>query len=197
MSIDANGVKEGEYVGAKLEDIRKEALALVQLTQHTQPGEELRAIPGHLNFTCPGTISSLLLIAADLQDANSSITFITLSPIHQPGHLLKAIKIDSREINKEELELVTQSSSGRNISLYRVHFSPPLEIKVGDLLGIGEGGIALQYAYGQGPENYVIRGFNRHKRAYEYIRSPIPVRDLPLMALEKYNCGMCKLLHFP
>ena len=179
------------FVGADTDDIAREALSLVQRTQHTQAGEELRVIPGLASFNCPGSISSLLFIAGNNTPPDSSITFSLWNPSGSiMGRLLLASPVDSRKVVQKDIELI--SSSGEDsIALYRATFSPPLEFTSGEMLGIQEGGLALQYAYGQGPENFAL--VENTTESFTFAGSPVAVRDLPLLIFEKFNCETCKL----
>ena len=175
-----------------MNDIAREALALVQQTQHTQPGEEMRIFPGLASFNCPGSISSILVIADSNTSSESSITLSFWKPSDSvSGRFLEASQGDSREVARKDIELI--SSSG-NIALYRAALSSPLEFTSGELLGIREGGLALQYIYRQGPENFVFIENTNNSGVFMFAGSPVAaVRDLPLLTLENFNCGgACK-----
>ena len=174
-----------------MNDIAREALSLVQLTQHTQPGEEMRIFPGLASFNCPGSISSILFIADSNAPPESSITLSFWKPRDVSGRFLTASQGDSHEVIRKDIELI--SSSG-NIALYRAALSSPLEFTSGELLGVSEGGLALQYIYRQGPENFVFFENTTDSGDSIFAGSPVAaVRDLPLLNLENFNCsGACK-----
>lgn len=180
-----------ESVGADKNDIEKKALSLVQRTQHTQPGEELRVIPGLASFNCPGTISSIFFIADSNDSPNSSITFSFWNPSSTSDQLLLATQGDSYNVTQGNIELI--SSSG-DISLYLAELSPPLEFKAGEVLGIEQklDGLALQYVYGQGPENFVFSESLTKSGVFAFSAGPVAVRDHPLLDMN-FNCESCKL----
>ena len=195
VQLAAADVVGSVMVGANPSDIKREALSLVQRTRHSQPGEELRVIPGLVNLTCSGSITSLLFIAGTGPSQQSSLTFSLWSPTSVSGRVLWARMGDSREVTQSDIEVVYQPPpSGEDVALYRATLSPPLEFKKGELFGIGQGdgGLALQYAYGLGPENFVVTSNSTEPGIYLFTSGSVAVRDLPLLALENYNCGTCK-----
>ncbi|CAI8049653.1 hypothetical protein GBAR_LOCUS27338, partial [Geodia barretti] len=60
-------------------------------------------------------------------------------------------------------------------------------------MGVSEGGLALQYIYRQGPENFVFFENTTDSGDSIFAGSPVAaVRDLPLLNLENFNCsGAC------
>ena len=181
-------------VGAEVGAINREALSLVQRTQHTRPGEQLRLFPGLATFSCQGSVSSLLFIAENGTSQNSTLTFSLWKPGETSGRILMATIEDTREVKASELELVSKSLSQGDLALYRATLSPPLDFNTGDVFGVyhSAGAPALQYAYGLGPENYLGSAMSDESVQTLFTVSPVASNDLPLLALESYNCGNCK-----
>lgn len=181
------------HVGVDPDIINREALALVLRTEHTQPGEGYRVFPGLVNFTCSGNVSSLVFIARSSVIENApGITFSFWTPLQLIGKKFTAKLSDSRTVTLQDIELALQPSWRDDIALYRAKFSPPLLFKSGDVLGIDQtpGGLTIQYVYNWGPENFVSSV--TESIASNFVSSPVPVRDYPLLALEDYDCETCK-----
>ena len=193
----ADAGEDGVLVGADLDAITRKGLALVQRTQHSQPGELQRLLPGLATFSCPGSISSVRFIADSTASLESFVTISLWETVNTSGRALQVHLKDERILNQDNIELISQLLSDTDITLYRATFSPPLEFTGGEVLGIGQAdsGIAVQYAYGQGPENFVLSTVDSPEPGNStFISSAIAVYDLPLLALDEYKCSEnCKL----
>lgn len=180
-----------------MEVIRREAISLLLRTQHTQPGEESRLFPGLANFICSGNITSILFIAerSSTGEATASITFSLWEPIpSEEREVFFARPRDSYEVIGRDVEMVSRKG---DIAIYRASLQPPLQFQRGDVVGIDQGSspeqFAIQYAYGWGPENYVLAAKSLSESgevlSASFHRGPVAVQDYPLLAM---LCESCK-----
>ena len=169
-------------VGADTNVLRREAISLLLRTQHTQLGEESRVFPGLVNFKCSSAITSILFIAErDTLEDSQSVTLSVWQPLQHTDAVFTARVRDSREVNRQDIEQLRQVQRD-DIALYRANFPSPLRFESGDVLGIDiTAGLAIQYAYGWGPENYVLT--DSEGDTSTFVTSPIAVQDTPLMTL--------------
>ena len=184
-------------VGANADVIRKEAISLLLRTQHTQPGEESRIFPSLANFECSGNITSILFIAerSSTVEASVSITFSLWQPTpSEKREVFSARPQGSYEVTGQDVEMVSQKG---DIAIYRADLQPPLQFQRGDVLGIDQGQspeqFAMQYAYGWGPENYVlaVKSLSESGEVLSALfhRGPVAVQDYPLLTM---LCESCK-----
>ena len=88
---------------------------------------------------------------------------------------------DSCEV--QDIELVMQPPPAQRdaIALYRANFPSPLKFKSGDVLGVDQlpvtEGLAIQYAYGWGPDNYVLKRADTQGDSSIFVTSPVAVQD--------------------
>lgn len=180
----AHGEEERLQVGADSNVVRREAISLLLRTQHSQPGEGSRVFPGLVNFTCSGNITSILFIAeSNIMGDTVSIIFTVWEPLQQTNTVFIARVRDSREV--QDIELVMQPPPAQRdaIALYRANFPSPLKFKSGDVLGVDQlpvtEGLAIQYAYGWGPDNYVLKRADTQGDSSIFVTSPVAVQDTP------------------
>lgn len=184
-------------VGADSDVIRREAISLLLRTQHTQPGERERIFPGLANFVCSGNITSILFIAerSSRVEASVSITFSLWQPMpSEKQDVFSAQPQDSYEVTDQDVKIVSLKG---DIAIYRANLQPPLQFQSGDVLGINQGQspqqFAIQYAYGWGPENYVLAvkslSDSGEVLSASFHRGPVAVQDYPLLAM---LCESCK-----
>lgn len=203
MSVFLNTAVHGEgeqlLVGADSNVIRREAFSLLLYTQHTQPGEQSRVFPGLANFTCSGNITSILFIAENITVRDTlSITFSLWGPVpNTRTGVFSGGLGDTREVTWQDIELVSQPPHREDVAIYRANFESPLQFRSGDVLGIDQGpspvGLAIQYAYAWGPENYVSQlQSDSVANVSMFVSSPVAVQDFPLLALENNHCDSCK-----
>ena len=185
------GAEQGEQfqVGADQTTINREALSLILRTEHIQPGEGLRVFPDQGTFVCDGSINSLIFIAETTTntpgDLSASIRFSAWEPVQHTGRVFRGRMRHSREVRRQDLELISQRN---DIALYRAVF-PSLDFRSGDVLAIDHSpGLAIQYAYNWGPENYVFIT-NNSLEVSTFISSPVAIRDYPLLAVEDPQCN--------
>ena len=122
-----------------------------------------------------------------------SIIFTVWEPLQQTDTVFTAHVRDSREV--QDIELVMQPSPAQRdpIALYRANFPSPLKFKSGDVLGVDQlpvtPELAIQYAYGWGPDNYVLA--DTLEDSSVFVTSPVAVQDTPLLSLDNKSCD-CK-----
>ena len=138
--------------------------------------------PGLVNFKCSSAITSILFIAeSDTLEDSQSVTLSVWQPIQHTDTVFTACVRDSREVNRQDIEQLRQVQ-GDDIALYRANFPSPLKFESGDVLGIDiTAGLAIQYTYGWGPENYIFT--DSEGDTSTFVTSPIAVQDTPLMTL--------------
>ena len=100
--------------------------------------------------------------------------------------------VDAREVSRRNIELVSQRGDS---AIYRATLQSPLkfDFDYDIVLGIDQSpGLAIQYAYGWGRENYVLSTSQPADNVSVFLNSPIAVQDYPLLALENNLCESCK-----
>lgn len=154
--------------------------------------------PGLANFECSGKITSILFIAErnSTAEATASITFSLWQPINEerPRESFFAQFQGSYEVAAEDVEMVSEKG---DIAIYQASLKSPLQFQIGDIVGIDNSSaqFAIQYAYGWGPENYVLASgpdmSDSGKVVATFTSGPVAVQDFPLFAM-LYTCESCK-----
>ena len=151
--------------------------------------------PGLVRFTCPGNITSILFIAepnAALVEEAVPITFRLWETVKLTDREFTGRMVDAREVSRRNIELVSQRGDS---AIYRATLQSPLkfDFDYDIVLGIDQSpGLAIQYAYGWGRENYVLSTSQPADNVSVFLNSPIAVQDYPLLALENNLCESCK-----